>query len=271
MTRAKPSNNNHNNPNSRNSNNNNNNNSKQAYHDSNEPTKLDYKIANHLRKTLPNKEAMFLGLKRVNYFVGSKAVDELMKSHWADEMFKTRGDAELFMHSLLLKNFFHRAKKNAVNDKKRFKFDMHPIQEFEDGDGHAYVWMYEPTSITAWLLCLGVIGAVIAVCLMPLWPSLLRDTIWYVCMFCLVCLSALLGLTLLRHVVFAIIWSVTFGKVHLWFLPNLTEDMGIIESFWPIYSIETTTSSATTANDASCSGQCPLETASAGDKSIHQD
>ena len=39
-------------------------------------------------------------------------------------------------------------------------------------------------------------------------------------------------------VVFAVVWVVTFGKHHLWILPNLTEDVGFFESFWPLYKHE---------------------------------
>lgn len=39
-------------------------------------------------------------------------------------------------------------------------------------------------------------------------------------------------------VVFAVVWAVTFGRHHLWILPNLTEDVGFLESFWPLYKHE---------------------------------
>ena len=36
-------------------------------------------------------------------------------------------------------------------------------------------------------------------------------------------------------VIFTIVWLCTFGKHHFWLLPNLTEDVGFFESFWPLY------------------------------------
>lgn len=39
-------------------------------------------------------------------------------------------------------------------------------------------------------------------------------------------------------VVFGIAWAATFGRHHLWILPNLTEDVGFLESFWPLYKHE---------------------------------
>lgn len=222
------------------SNSNSNANSATTTNDEHEPSKLDYAIAKHLRNKLPNKEAKFLGIKRVNYFIGSKAVDVLMESKWAPDMFKTRNDATLYLHCLLVKKFFHRARKIVKMDgeKKKFKLDMHNAQVFED-TAQPFVWLYEPTSITAWLLCLGVVFGVIAICLFPLWPPIIRTWVYYLCIAGLVLLSSILGLAVLRHIVFFFLWALTFGKLHFWLLPNLTEDVGFFESFWPLYTIET--------------------------------
>lgn len=42
----------------------------------------------------------------------------------------------------------------------------------------------------------------------------------------------------MKLVVFAVVWAVTFGRHRLWILPNLTEDVGFLESFWPLYKHE---------------------------------
>lgn len=39
-----------------------------------------------------------------------------------------------------------------------------------------------------------------------------------------------------RSCVFAIIWVVTLGRHHCWFLPNLLADVGFFESFKPVYT-----------------------------------
>lgn len=224
-----------------------------------EITKLDYAIANYLRNNLPNKEAMFVGIKRVNYFIGSKAVDLLMNSKWAaasattngqqsieshknDEeasTFKNRNDVVIFLNELLIKKFYHRARKIVKMDgaKRKFKLDMHDVQMFEDSN-QPYVWLYEPTSLKAWLYCIGVIVGVILICLFPLWPSTFRTGVYYICIAGLILLSSILTLALLRYVVFIALWAITFGKLHFLILPNLTEDVGFFESFWPLYTIE---------------------------------
>lgn len=207
--------------------------------DPTEPTKLDYEIAKYLRNNLPDKMAMFVGIKRVNYFIGSKAVDLLMESKYK-EQFKTRDETVLYLNGLLIKNFYHRAKKIVKTDgqKKKFKLDMHNYQVFEDSK-EPYVWLYEPTSLKAWLLCLGLILLVVVVCLFPLWPPYIRTVVYYACIGSLILLSSFLALSLLRHVIYIAILGLTFGKIKFWLLPNLTEDVGFFESFVPVYTLET--------------------------------
>ncbi|XP_045153604.1 translocation protein SEC62 [Echinops telfairi] len=41
-----------------------------------------------------------------------------------------------------------------------------------------------------------------------------------------------------RCVLFLIIWLITGGRHHFWFLPNLTADVGFIDSFRPLYTHE---------------------------------
>lgn len=205
-------------------------------------TKTDQAIVNYLWKKLPEKEAMFSSVRRVNYFIGSKAIDELMNSKWAkgdDALFKKREEARLFMDDLLMKQeFFHRAKKliKIEGEKKRFKLDMHNEQVFLDSK-EPYVWIFEATSIKAWLIGLGVVVAVIAVCLFPLWPPIIRTWVYYLCIAGLIFLSSILGLIVLSHFVYYTLRLLTFGKLHFWLLPNLTEDVGFFESFWPLYAI----------------------------------
>ena len=43
-----------------------------------------------------------------------------------------------------------------------------------------------------------------------------------------------------RTILFCLIWLFTGGKHHLWIFPNLTEDCGPIESFFPLYTYKYT-------------------------------
>lgn len=128
-------------------------------------------------------------------------------------------------------------KEKKKKKKSKIKLDMHLEQVFIDGSD-AYVWMYDP--IPFWYYIVGALclcGA-IAVCLFPLWPPGVRKGVYYLSVAAAGFLGVILGLAVLRFVVFVIIWVLTFGHHHLWLLPNLTEDVGFFASFWPLYHYE---------------------------------
>lgn len=231
--------------------------------------KFEAEIAKYLRSNLPDKMAMFNGYGRVNYFIGSKAVDLMMESKYVGDgqKFKTRQEVTTFLGTLLDHRTFHRAKKIVKMDgaKKKFKLDMHNNQIFVDSK-EPYVWVYEPTSLVAWLKSIGFILLIVAACLFPLWPPGVRTGIYYLCIGSLIILTSFLGLSLLRHVVYFIVLAITFGKVRFWFLPNLTEDVGFFESFVPVYTLEI----GEFAEGAEGGGEGGGESASAS-KSGHQD
>ncbi|XP_045609956.1 translocation protein SEC62 isoform X2 [Procambarus clarkii] len=128
-------------------------------------------------------------------------------------------------------------KEKKKKKKSKIKLDMHLEQVFVDG-GDAYVWMYDPIPFWYYIagsLCL--FGA-IAVCLFPLWPPSVRKGVYYLSVAAAGFLGVILGLAVLRFIVFVIIWVLTMGIHHLWLLPNLTEDVGFFASFWPLYHYE---------------------------------
>jgi len=121
--------------------------------------------------------------------------------------------------------------------KRKIRLDMHLEQVFVDGPD-AYVWMYEPVPFWYYLAGAGVLLCCIAVCLFPLWPPQFRKGVYYLSVAAAGFLGLILGLAVLRFVVFVLIWLATFGYHHLWLLPNLTEDVGFFASFWPLYQYE---------------------------------
>ena len=42
-------------------------------------------------------------------------------------------------------------------------------------------------------------------------------------------------LAVIKYIVFILVFIFTAGKLKLWIFPNLTEDVGFFESFWPVY------------------------------------
>jgi len=80
--------------------------------------------------------------------------------------------------------------------------------------------------------------AVVALCLFPLWPPIVRKGVYYLSVGAAGFLIFILGLAVLRVVVFCLLWLITLGRHHLWLFPNLTEDVGFFASFWPLYKYE---------------------------------
>jgi translocation protein SEC62 len=121
--------------------------------------------------------------------------------------------------------------------KRKIRLEMHPQQLFVDGH-EAYVWIFDPIPMSYWIFgTLLVIGAIV-ICLFPLWPPTLRKGVYYLSIAAAGFLVFLLGLVVIRFMLFCLIWICTGGKHHFWFLPNLTEDVGFVASFIPLYKHE---------------------------------
>merc|ERR1712223_1283687 len=48
-------------------------------------------------------------------------------------------------------------------------------------------------------------------------------------------LLVIMALNALKYLVFALLFALSAGKLRFWLFPNLTEDVGFIESFMPVY------------------------------------
>ncbi|CAH3036169.1 unnamed protein product [Pocillopora meandrina] len=122
--------------------------------------------------------------------------------------------------------------------KVKVKLELHEDQIFVDDDDEAYVWRFDPLHPRTFILGILVVIGTIAICLFPLWPSNIREYVWYLSVLASIAVGSILVLALLRYVFFAIVWVLTAGKHHFWLLPNLTEECGFFESFVPLYTHE---------------------------------
>jgi translocation protein SEC62 len=130
------------------------------------------------------------------------------------------------------------SKDKDKSKKKKFKFESHDEQSIIDSVNEFYVWIYSPTTIKQYIMgALLVIGC-IGVCLFPLWPAEVRTGVYYLSMVLASLLGVLLSLAVVKYIIFAGIWLLTLGKIKFWLLPNLTEDVGFIESFIPLYKLD---------------------------------
>nr|XP_016945171.1 translocation protein SEC62 isoform X2 [Drosophila suzukii] len=125
-------------------------------------------------------------------------------------------------------------KEKKEKKKRKIRLDMHPEQIFVDGS-EAYVWIYDPIPLHYWIFGFILLLGAVGICLFPLWPPLLRKGVYYLSVAAAGFLVFILALTIIRLIVFIIVWGLTGGKLHFWIFPNLTEDVGFFASFWPLY------------------------------------
>jgi len=141
-------------------------------------------------------------------------------------------------------------KEKDKSKKKKFKFELHEEQTMIDSQNEFYVWIYSPTTVKQYIMgALLVIGC-IGVCLFPLWPAEVRTGVYYLSMVLASLLGLLLSLAVVKYIIFAGVWLITMGKIKFWLLPNLTEDVGFVESFIPFYTLDVTTKKKTDKNDS---------------------
>ena len=127
---------------------------------------------------------------------------------------------------------------SAKKRKKRYRFEVHPKQQFKD-DEDLYIWKYNPPSMSTYVIGFIVVLGAVAWTLQPLWPASTRVGMWYVAMAAVCVIGVLLALLILRWFLFGIVLVATLGKVRFWVFPNLNEEKyGFVDSFKPIYSIE---------------------------------
>lgn len=96
-----------------------------------------------------------------------------------------------------------------------------------------YVWLYEGPQWKQKAMAAGVVAAIFAVVLFPLWPIMLRQGVWYLS----VGMMGLLGLFFAMSIFRLILFCVTYFAVPpgLWLFPNLFEDVGFFDSFKPVW------------------------------------
>lgn len=118
--------------------------------------------------------------------------------------------------------------------KRKIRLEMHNEQIFVDGND-AYVWLYDPTPWYYYLAGGAIVLGIIAVCLFPLWPAEMRQGVYYLSVAAAGFLVFIIVLAILKYIIFVVLFLCTAGKLRFWIFPNLTEDVGFFESFWPIY------------------------------------
>ena len=102
------------------------------------------------------------------------------------------------------------------------------------GDEEYMIWYYNTTPLMTYVYGVGVVAAFAAIALYQLWPNWARRASYHVSMCSLMLVGVLLGLTVVRLVLFLL--SLIVLPKGFWLLPNLYADVGFFESFRPLYA-----------------------------------
>jgi len=108
-------------------------------------------------------------------------------------------------------------------------------QQQEAADEFYYVWFYQGTQWRNYLYAAGLLLAVMAVVLFPLWPYTLRRGVYYLSMAAIGVLVLFFALAIVRLILF-LITIVAGPKPGIWLFPNLFEDVGFFDSFKPLWA-----------------------------------
>jgi len=144
----------------------------------------------------------------------------------------SENEAREVLQEVLSHAFFLRVERKESGSRK--KLDITSVQMW--GDDQYYVWFYEGSQLMTILGGIGLISIVFAAVLFPLWPPILRDAVWYLS----VAILSLFGVFMMLAVVRLILYIITMIVLPpgIWLFPNLFEDVGVIESFIPLWAWE---------------------------------
>merc|ERR1711872_519977 len=124
--------------------------------------------------------------------------------------------------------------KEKEKKRRKIRLEMHMDQIFLDNND-AYVWLYDPTPWYYYIAGAAIVLGIIAVCLFPLWPMEMRQGVYYLSVAAAGFLVFIIVLAIIKYIIFVLVFIGSAGKLKLWIFPNLTEDVGFFESFWPMY------------------------------------
>jgi translocation protein SEC62 len=109
-----------------------------------------------------------------------------------------------------------------------------PVQEIKD-DGY-YMWIWEGSQFRVYIGAVLLVATILAGVLFPLWPNFLRLGVWYLSVAVLCLVGVFFGIAIIRLILYII--TLPILPRGFWLFPNLFEDVGIIESFIPLYGFD---------------------------------
>lgn len=178
--------------------------------------------------------------QRVEYFKGSAAIKAVLSPEYARlknvPQVQDAEAAERLLHALLPFAFFLRVDRgDSLGTRDGTAVHAVQVNQMQTFDPELYyAWFYEGSQLGLRLAGLGMVALILAGVMFPLWPRPLRVGVWYLSIGVL----GLFGLLMVIAVIRLILWLITIVVLPpgIWIFPNLFADVGVIESFIPLWA-----------------------------------
>lgn len=131
-------------------------------------------------------------------------------------------DAKYFAQLLIDNHFIHSIERDGV---KQRVFNATNLKNFDEE--RMYSWDIDTEDTWGNILLLVFVGCVIGICLLPVWPSFLKLTLYYILLAYMIIFLGVLGV---RYLLWFICWPFGYS---VWIFPRLNDDVGLKESFQP--------------------------------------
>jgi len=169
--------------------------------------------------------------RRVDYFKGRAATHALMKKAYSKSKKRptidNREKAAEYMKELV--NYGLILRVDHTPHTKQCSFNQ--IQDFNDD--FYFVWIYEGSQLKSLLLGFGILLIVLAGVMFQVWPARLRRGAYYILSALMWVMVAFFVMVIFRFILYLV--SLLVCKRSIWLFPNLFADVGIIESFQPVW------------------------------------
>jgi len=175
--------------------------------------------------------------KRVDYFKGKSAIKALLSPAYAKlknvPAVTTEAEAEKVLASIIQYAFFLRIDRGNPTGSSTSPrhVTVNPQQAFA-ADTY-YAWFYEGPQWTTYAGGLLMVAIMLAGVMFPLWPPIMRLGVWYISVAMLGVIAAFFGLAIIRLIFYII--TVVVASPGIWIFPKLFADVGVIESFIPLW------------------------------------
>jgi len=169
--------------------------------------------------------------RRVEYFKGKAATHALMRKAYSKSKKRptidNREKAAEYMNKVVENGLILRV--DHTPHSKQCSFN--PSQTFNDD--FYFIWVYEGSQLKTLLLGFGILLIVLAGVMFQVWPARLRRGAYYILVALMWVMVAFFIMVIFRFILYLV--TLLVCKRSIWLFPNLFADVGIIESFEPLW------------------------------------